>query len=627
MDNAHPAITEPNVAKRGLLRVMTCGSVDDGKSTLIGRLLHDTKMILDDQLGALERDSVKHGTTGEDIDFALLMDGLEAEREQGITIDVAYRFATTAERRFIIADCPGHEQYTRNMATAASSSDVAIVLIDARKGVLTQTRRHSFILSLMGVRHVVLAVNKMDLMGFDPELFEHIVGEYRESVATAGFKTIIPIPLSARFGDNMTEKSPNTPWYQGEPLLTVLEHIEVEDETLDLPFRMPVQWVNRPNLNFRGFSGTIASGRVKPGDLLEVAGTGLTSKVARLVSFDGDLAEAIAGDAITITLEDELDASRGTVLADAAAPLVVADQFAAHLVWLTEGALMSGREYLFKIGTHVVNGSITKIRHRIDVNTREKLHADQLGLNDVAKVHLALAHPVAFERYVRSRDLGGFIVIDRQTNGTVAVGMIDNELSRAANIVWHKLDINKSSRASQKGQNPAVLWFTGFSGSGKSTIANLVEKRLFALGKHTYLLDGDNVRHGLNRDLGFSEADRVENIRRVGEVAALFADAGLITIVSFISPYRSERDAARERLQPGEFIEVFVDTPIEECRRRDPKGLYVKADAGQIANFTGISAPYEAPENAEIHLKTVEAEPTAMAERVIVYLRDNGFIG
>ncbi len=584
-------------------------------------------MILDDQLSSLERDSLKHGTTGEDIDFALLMDGLEAEREQGITIDVAYRFATTPERRFIIADCPGHEQYTRNMATAASSSDVAIVLIDARKGVLTQTRRHSFILSLMGIRHVILAVNKMDLMGFDAALFERIVGEYRQSVATAGFKTIIPIPLSARFGDNMTERSPHTPWYSGAPLLEALERIEVEDETRDLPFRMPVQWVNRPNLNFRGFSGTIATGRVRPGDAIEVAGSGVTSKVARVVSMDGDLEEAVAGDAITLTLEDEIDASRGNVLADAAHPLPLSDQFAAHLIWLTETPMFVGRDYLFKIGTRTLPGSITKIRHRIDVNTREKLQADTLGLNDVAKVHFALSHPVAFEPYTTSRDLGGLILIDRQTNGTVAVGMIDNELSRASNIVWHKLDINKAARATQKGQKAAVLWFTGFSGSGKSTIANLVEKRLFALGKHTYLLDGDNVRHGLNRDLGFSETDRVENIRRVGEVAALFADAGLITIVSFISPYRSEREGARERLAEGEFIEVFVDTPIDECRRRDPKGLYVKADAGQIPNFTGISAPYEAPEAPEIHLKTIEAEATVMAERVIVYLRDQGFLG
>jgi len=626
MDSA-TSHAEPMVAKRGLLRVMTCGSVDDGKSTLIGRLLHDTKMILDDQLSSLESDSVKHGTTGEDIDFALLMDGLEAEREQGITIDVAYRFATTGERRFIIADCPGHEQYTRNMATAASASDVAIVLIDARKGILTQTRRHSFILSLMSVRHVVLAVNKMDLMGFDQELFEQIVADYQKSVATAGFRTITAIPLSARFGDNMTEKSPNTPWFEGEPLLAVLEQIEVEDETRDLPFRMPVQWVNRPNLNFRGFSGTIATGRVRPGDLLEVVGSGVSSKVARIVSFDGDQDEAIAGDAVTITLEDEIDASRGTVLADAANPPLVSDQFAAHLIWLTETPMITGRDYLFKIGTRVLPGSVTKIRHRTDVNTREKLHADKLGLNDVAKVQFALSHPVPFEPYTTSRDMGGFIMIDRQTNGTVAVGMIDNELSRATNIVWHKLDINKAARAQQKGQKAAVLWFTGLSGSGKSTIANLVEKRLFALGRHTYLLDGDNVRHGLNRDLGFSETDRVENIRRVGEVAALFTDAGLITIVSFISPYRSERDAARERLQPGEFIEVFVDTPIDECRRRDPKGLYVKADAGQIPNFTGISAPYEAPEAAEIHLKTIEAEPTVMAERVIMYLRDNGVIG
>ena len=617
----------PKVAERGLLRVMTCGSVDDGKSTLIGRLLHDTKMILDDQLSSLTRDSVKHGTTGEDIDFALLLDGLEAEREQGITIDVAYRFATTPQRRFIIADCPGHEQYTRNMATAASTSDVAIVLIDARKGVLTQTRRHSFILSLMSIRHVILAVNKMDLMGFDAALFERIVGDYRQAAASAGFKSITPIPLSARFGDNMIEKSPNTPWFRGEPLLAVLENIEVEDDTRDLPFRMPVQWVNRPNLNFRGFSGTIATGRVRPGDTIEVAGSGIASKVARIVTFHGDVAEAIAGDAVTITLEDEIDASRGNVLADAEHPPLASDKFAAHMIWLTDAPMMAGRDYLFKIGTRVLPGTITRIRHRIDVNTREKLHADTLVLNDVAKVHLSLSHPVGFEPYATSRDLGGFIVIDRQTNGTVAVGMIDNELSRASNIVWHKLDVTRAARAAQKGQKPAVLWFTGLSGSGKSTIANLVEKRLFAMGRHTYLLDGDNVRHGLNRDLGFSESDRVENIRRVGEVAALFADAGLITIVSFISPYRSERDAARERVGEHEFIEVFVDTPIDECRRRDPKGLYVKADAGQIPNFTGISAPYEAPENAEIHLKTVEADATVMAEKVVVYLRDRGLIG
>ncbi len=600
-----------------LLRVMTCGSVDDGKSTLIRRLLHDTQTVASDQLAQATHDSRRHGTTGEAVDLALLVDGLEAEREQGITIDVAYRFASTPRRRFIIADTPGHEQYTRNMATAASTSEVAIMLVDARRGVLVQTRRHSFIASLMGIRHIVLAVNKMDLVGYAQAAFDDIVAAYREAVATAGFRDVTAIPMAARHGDNVARAAADLmPWYDGPTLLGHLETMDAGDPALEGPWRFPVQWVSRPDADFRGYAGTIASGRVRVGDAVTASGSGQTARVARIVTFGGDLAEADAGDAVTVTLDHEIDVSRGDVLAAQAAPLEQSDQFAAHLVWLADAEMMPGRSYLFKLGTRTVAGSVTRIRHRIDVNTRQKLPAHSLALNDVAKVQISLSAPVAWMPYPQSRDLGGFIIIDRQSNATVGVGMIDFALMRAANVVWQEIETDRHARAAIKGQRPAVVWFTGLSGSGKSTIANLLERKLHALGRHTYVLDGDNVRHGLNRDLGFSEADRVENIRRVSEVAALMADAGLIVIVSFISPYRTERDAARARLPAGEFIEVFVDTPIELCAERDPKGLYAKAKAGLIPNFTGISAPYEAPLTPDIHLRTTEATAEQMAERV-----------
>ncbi|HTW25711.1 MAG TPA: sulfate adenylyltransferase subunit CysN [Acetobacteraceae bacterium] len=610
----------------GTLRFLTCGSVDDGKSTLIGRLLYDTKLIFEDQLASLERDSRKHGTTGDDIDFALLVDGLEAEREQGITIDVAYRFFTTDRRRFIVADTPGHEQYTRNMATGASNAELAVVLVDARNGVLTQTRRHSFIASLMGIRHVVLAVNKIDLVGFDQARFEAIRAEYEHAVAEFGFQSLVAIPLSARYGDNVLTRSDRTPWYDGPSLLEHLETVDIGDDLALAPFRMPVQWVNRPDLDFRGFSGTIAAGTVKPGDVVAVASSGRTTTVARIVTMDGDLDEASAGDAVTLALADEIDISRGDVLAAGEAPVAMADQFQAHVVWLNESPMLQGRTYLFKLGTRTAPGSITRIRHRIDINTHEKLSATDLRVNDVAVVNLGLTLPVAFEPYAESRDLGGFIIIDRVSNATVGVGMIDYALRRATNLTWQDLDVDRAARARLKDQQPAVIWFTGLSGSGKSTIANLVERKLHAQGQHTYVLDGDNIRHGLNRDLGFTEADRVENIRRVSEAAALFVDAGLIVLVSFISPYRAERDAARERIGDGEFLEVFVDTPIEECRRRDPKGLYEKAYSGLIRNFTGVDAPYEAPLTPEIHLRTVEAVPEVLADRVIEALRGRNII-
>jgi bifunctional enzyme CysN/CysC len=610
----------------GLLRVLTCGSVDDGKSTLIGRLLADTSGILRDQLAQLAQDSRRHGTVGDDFDYALLLDGLEAERQQGITIDVAYRFATTQRRRLIIADSPGHEQYTRNMATAASTADVAIVLADARKGVLVQTKRHSYIASLMGIRHVVLAVNKMDLADWSEAVFRGIEAQYREAVASFGFAHVVAIPMCARSGENLTRGGDGSLWYSGPTLVDYLDAVDLEDAAPRGAFRMPVQWVSRPNADFRGFAGTVASGRILAGGTVVASGSGQASRVARIVTMDGDLPEAHAGDAVTLVLDREIDVSRGDVLAAQAAPIEMADQFSAHLIWLAEAPLVPGRAYLVKVGTRTVSGNVSRIRHRIDVNTRQELHADKLALNDVAKVNLSLALPVAWTTYAESRDLGGFILIDRMSNATAGVGMIDHVLTRAANLRWQELDTDRHARAAMKGQKPAVLWFTGLSGAGKSTIANLVEKRLFALGRHTYLLDGDNVRHGLNRDLGFTEADRVENIRRVSEVAALFAEAGLIVLVSFISPYRAEREAARSRMAEGEFLEVFVDTPLEECAARDPKGLYQKAMAGQIQNFTGVSAPYEPPLTPEIHLRTTEAPADALAERVVTMLADRGLI-
>jgi len=612
--------------RKGLLRFLTCGSVDDGKSTLIGRLLYDTKLIFEDQLAALERDSRRHGTTGEDIDLALLVDGLEAEREQGITIDVAYRFFTTDKRKFIVADTPGHEQYTRNMATGASTADVAVLLVDARHGVAVQTRRHAFIASLLGIRHAVLAVNKIDLVDFDQGRFEEIRAEFESFAKGLKFDTLVSIPLSARYGHNVLGRAHQMPWYEGRTLVEHLETVQIEDRVSAQPFRMPVQWVNRPNLNFRGFSGTIASGAVRVGDSVASAVSGRTSTVARIVTMDGDLPEAGAGDAVTLTLADEIDVSRGDLLAAAEARPDVADQFSAHLVWMSDAPLFPGRPYLLKIGAKSITASVTEIKHKIDVNSFEHLAAKELHLNEIGVVNVSLAAPVAFDPYELNRDTGAFIIIDRQTNATVGAGMIDFALRRATNIHWQALDVDKASRAALKGQKPAILWFTGLSGAGKSTVANLVEKRLHAMGRHTYVLDGDNVRHGLNRDLGFTDADRVENIRRVAEAAKLFVDAGLIVLVSFISPFRAERRMARDLVEADEFLEVFVDTPIDVCRTRDPKGLYAKADAGQIKNFTGVDSAYETPEHPEIHLDTVAATPEQMADEVIGELKARGLI-
>jgi len=612
--------------KKSLLRFLTCGSVDDGKSTLIGRLLYDSKLLFEDTLSALERDSKQHGTTGDDIDFALLVDGLEAEREQGITIDVAYRFFATDKRKFIVADTPGHEQYTRNMATGASNSELAVILIDARKGVLTQTRRHAYIVSLLGIRHIVLAVNKIDLVRYSQETFDRIAAEFSEFAAHLGFLSRVAIPISARFGDNVITKSVNTPWYGGPPLLSFLETVDVEAQVADKPFRMPVQWVNRPNLDFRGFSGTVVGGRVKPGDKVAVAKSGRTSTIKRIVTMDGDLNEATTGEAVTLTLADEVDISRGDILCPATARPEVSDQFAAHLLWMAEEELLPGRQYLLKLSTSTVPAQITTLKHKIDVNTLDQLAAKTLRLNEIGYANFSLAQPLAFDSYRDNRDMGGFILIDRFTNATVGAGMIDFGLRRATNVHWQAIDVDKSARSALKHQKPAVLWFTGLSGSGKSTVANLVEAALHADGRHTYILDGDNVRHGLNRDLGFTDADRVENIRRVGEAAKLFVDAGLIVLVSFISPFRSERRMARELVGEGEFVEIFVDAPLEVCMARDPKGLYQKAKAGTIKNFTGIDSPYEPPEHAELVLHTGEGEPSAHAATILAYLKDHGYI-
>ena len=606
-----------------LLRFITCGSVDDGKSTLIGRLLHDTRLLLDDQLAALERDSRRHGTQNGELDFALLVDGLQAEREQGITIDVAYRFFDTDRRKFIVADCPGHEQYTRNMATGASTADLAVVLVDARKGLLTQTHRHSYIVSLLGLRHVVLAVNKMDLVDFDRGIFARIESDYRALAAKLGIPHVVAIPLSALQGDNLLQRSARTPWYEGPTLLEHLETVDTREGERDAPgFRMPVQWVCRPDQHFRGFAGTVAEGAIAPGDEVVALPSGRRSRVARIVSADAmhaliDRAQATRGEAVTVTLTDEIDISRGDVIAAASAPAQVSDQFAAHVLWMGEKPLLPGRPYWLKIGARSVGASVTEIKHKIDVNTQEPLAAKLLELNEVGYCNLHLDQPIAFERYADSRALGGFILIDRQTNATVAAGTLDFALRRAENVHWQHLEVNKAARARSLGQTPRCLWFTGLSGSGKSTIANLVEKRLQAMGLHTYLLDGDNVRHGLNKDLGFSDQDRVENIRRVAEVARLMVDAGLIVLVSFISPFRAERRMARELFADGEFVEVFVDTPLEEAERRDVKGLYAKARAGKIPNFTGIDSPYEMPEAPELRLATVGESAEALAERVV----------
>jgi bifunctional enzyme CysN/CysC len=611
---------------KSLLRFITCGSVDDGKSTLIGRLLYESKMIFEDQLAALEADSKKVGTQGGNLDFALLVDGLAAEREQGITIDVAYRFFSTDRRKFIVADTPGHEQYTRNMVTGASTADVAVILIDARKGVLTQTRRHSYLASLIGIRHVVLAINKMDLVDFSEAVFEDIFKQYREFAKQIGLTNITPIPLSALQGENMLERSARTPWYHGPTLMGYLESVEIDDDAQSKPFRLPVQWVNRPNQDFRGFAGTIASGVIKTGDGVRALPSGRTSHVARIVTHDGDLDAAVAGQSITLVLTDEIDVSRGDVLSMADEPPAVADQFQATIIWMHEEPMLPGRPYLIKLGARTLTGSITAPKYKVNVNTLEHLAAKQLELNEIGVCNLSLDRAVAFDPYSDNREMGGFILIDKLTNDTVGAGLLTFALRRAENIHWQALDVNRYARASLKGQRACVLWFTGLSGAGKSTVANLVEKRLHSLGRHTYTLDGDNVRHGLNKDLGFTDADRVENIRRVAEVSKLMVDAGLIVLVSFISPFRSERQLARELVQPGEFFEVFVDTPIEEAEKRDPKGLYKKARRGELKNFTGIDSPYEPPDKPEIHLHTALYSPEAAAEEILKKLRDAGML-
>ncbi|MDZ5698414.1 sulfate adenylyltransferase subunit CysN [Chelativorans sp. M5D2P16] len=608
-----------------LLRFLTCGSVDDGKSTLIGRLLFDTKLIFEDQLSALEQDSRKHGTTGEDIDFALLVDGLEAERQQGITIDVAYRFFSTPLRKFIVADTPGHEQYTRNMATGASTADLAIVLVDARQGILRQTRRHSMIASLLGIRHIVLAVNKIDLVDFDEAIFNDIVAEYESFAKDLGFTSMVPIPMSARYGDNVTRASEKTPWYSGPSLLDHLETVDVEAEARERPFRFPVQYVNRPNLDFRGFAGTVASGTVAVGDDVVVAKSGKRSRVKRIASYGGDKARAVEGEAVTLLLEDEIEVSRGNMLVAPEARPHVADQLAANVVWFDEHPLLPGRMYLLRTETDEVNATVSHLKHRININNFAHEAAKCLNLNEVGVCNFSLQAPIAFDAFQDDRTTGAFVLIDRLTNATVGAGMMLYPLRRAANIHWQALDVSKNSRAELKHQKPAVLWFTGLSGSGKSTVANLLEKKLHAAGRHTYILDGDNVRHGLNRDLGFTEEDRVENIRRVAEVARLMADAGLIVLVSFISPFRAERRMARDLMAQDEFVEVFVDTPFEECARRDPKGLYARALKGEIKNFTGVDSPYEEPERADVHLKTVGRAPEDLADELETWMRERGY--
>ena len=600
-----------------LLRFITCGSVDDGKSTLIGRLLHESKRLFDDQLAALEADSRRHGTQGERIDYALLLDGLAAEREQGITIDVAYRYFDTDKRKFIVADCPGHEQYTRNMATGASTADLAVVLVDARKGLLQQTRRHSYIISLLGIGQVVLAVNKMDLVGYDAAVFERIAAEYAALAAQMGIAHVQAIPLSALEGQNLSTRSALMPWYDGPTLIEHLDTVAIAGHDGGGGLRLPVQWVNRPHQDFRGFAGTIACGQVAPGDEVVVLPSARRSKVAQVLGPGGDpLPRAGAGQAVTLTLADEIDVGRGDVIAAASDPPPVADQFAAHILWMGDAPLLPGRPYWLKIGTRTVAASVSEIKYRVDVNTQEHLAAKRLELNEVGCCNLSLEQPIAFAPYAQDRTLGGFILIDRQDNDTVAAGTLDFALRRADNVHWQHLDVDKAARARIKGQVPKVLWFTGLSGAGKSTIANLVDKRLHALGYHTFVLDGDNVRHGLNRDLGFTDEDRVENIRRVAEVARLMADAGLIVLVSFISPFRAERRMARERFAEGEFVEVFVDVPLEVAEARDAKGLYRKARAGLIPNFTGIDSPYEVPERPELHLDATAA-PEALVARVL----------
>ncbi|MCW2274273.1 sulfate adenylyltransferase subunit CysN [Rhodoblastus acidophilus] len=607
------------------LRFLTCGSVDDGKSTLIGRLLYERSLIFDDTLASLERDSKKFGTTGEEVDFALLVDGLEAEREQGITIDVAYRYFSTANRSFIVADCPGHEQYTRNMATGASNCDLAILLVDARKGLLVQTHRHANIVSLLGIRHVVLAVNKMDLVDYDQAVFERVVADFRAASATLNFATVTPIPLSARRGDNVSGASAHMSWYKGPDLLSFLEQADVEEATAHRPLRFPVQWVNRPNLDFRGMAGTLASGSIARDDEIVVAASGKKTRVARIVTMDGDLERAEAPDSVTLVFADEIDASRGDLLCDPLNRPDVADQFAAHLIWMSEEQLFPGRSYLLKCGGAVIPASVTEIKHRVDVETQAQAAAKTLHLNEIGLCNLALSKPIAFDAYADNRTTGAFILVDRATNSVAAAGVIAFALRRASNVHLQALTLDKAKRSILKHQKPGILWFTGLSGAGKSTIANALEAKLLQRRAHTILLDGDNVRHGLNKDLGFTEVDRVENIRRVGEVAKLMVESGLIVLCSFISPFAAERRLVRDLVETGEFVEIFVDTPLADCIARDPKGLYKKALTGQIKNFTGVDQAYERPEAPEIVIGGDGATPEQAADAIIAWMDGRGF--
>jgi len=608
------------------LRFITCGSVDDGKSTLIGRLLYDSKLIYEDQLATIEKDSKKVGTQGNNVDLALLVDGLAAEREQGITIDVAYRFFSTDKRKFIVADTPGHVQYTRNMATGASTADVAILLIDARYGVQEQTRRHSFIVSLLGVKHVVVAINKMDLNGFDQSIYNNIEVEFRDFAKDLGFSDIQFIPMSALDGDNVTTASERAAWYRGPSLLSYLENLEIDDDASRESFHYPVQWVNRPNLDFRGFSGTVVSGSVNVGDEIIVTPSGKRSKVKSIETYEGQHKRAVKSQAVTLTLTDEIDISRGDVISKIDDPALKADQFQAHLLWMNDKALFPGRQYLFKLNNKTVPGSVSTLKYKIDVNDFSENSAKTLNLNEIGVGNIYLSAPVAYAPYKENKSLGSFIIIDKQTNETVGMGMLDYALRRSSNVVWQDLDVNKATRAQQKNQKPALLWFTGLSGSGKSTIANLVEKNLLDLNRHTYTLDGDNVRHGLNQDLGFTKEDRIENIRRIAELSRLMVDAGLITIASFISPYRAERQLARGLVEENEFIEIFVNTPLKIAEARDVKGLYAKARAGKIKNFTGIDSEYQAPQNPEITIDTTKMSAEEAAELIVGYLSDNGFL-
>lgn len=603
---------------KSLLRFITCGSVDDGKSTLIGRLLYDSKMIFEDQLATLESDSKRMGTQGQEIDFALLVDGLAAEREQGITIDVAYRFFATEKRKFIVADCPGHEQYTRNMVTGASTADLAVILIDARKGVLVQTRRHSYLAKLLGIRNIVLAVNKMDLIDYDQAKYDAIVAEYTKFAASIGIAAFTPMPISGFKGDNITDTSANTPWYTGLPLMTHLETVTLDNEADQAkPLRMAVQWVNRPNLDFRGFSGQIATGSVHPGDAIRVLPSGKTSTISKIVTFDGELDEAVAGQSVTLCFADEIDCSRGDVIAAADNPPEVSDQFESTMVWMADDALIPGRAYWLKLGTQMVSATVQAPKYTVNVNSMEHMAAKTLELNAIGVAEISTDKPIVFAPYADNHALGGFILIDKISNATVAAGMLHFSLRRAQNVHWQATDIGRDAHAMLKNQKPKILWFTGLSGSGKSTIANEVEKALHLMNRHTFLLDGDNVRHGLNKDLGFTETDRIENIRRVGEVAKLMADAGLIVLTAFISPFRAERDMVRAMLPEGEFVEIFVDTPLEVAEARDVKGLYKKARAGQLKNFTGIDSPYEPPKNPDIRVNTVEMSPAEAAEHIV----------